>query len=164
MKFLIPFFLIFTTLFSSDDYELPQEFNKKSYEIGENLFEQKCTSCHVKYIDMNKVVRNFFHENNKLKLKAPTANQISFRLKQQIGDKTDIEFHLFETNDFLRNYIFAPDKSKSICLKGVIKYFDGMPSMKDVVKDDEVEHINHFLYFLEGFNGINKFFHDETIF
>ncbi len=164
MKFFIAIFLVFSVLFSSDDYELPEEFDKQTYEVGENIFEQKCTSCHVKFIDMNKVVRNFFHEDNKMNLKAPTANQISFRLKQQIGDKSDIEFHLYETADYLKSYVLAPDRSKSVCLEGVIKYFNGMPSMRGVVTEEEIESLNHFLYFLEGFNGINEYFHDETLF
>ena len=30
--------------------------------------------------------------------------------------------------------------------------------------EKEIEEVNHFLYFLEGFNGVNKFYHDETKF
>jgi hypothetical protein len=57
-----------------------------------------------------------------------------------------------------------PDRSKTICLEQVIRYFDTMPSLKGVVSQKEIEDLNHFIYFLEGFNGINEFFHDETIF
>ena len=32
--------------------------------------------------------------------KAPTGNEISFRLKQQIGGRDDMEFHLHQTEDF----------------------------------------------------------------
>ncbi|MEN8717384.1 MAG: hypothetical protein ABF301_01810 [Sulfurovum sp.] len=164
MKFFITSILLISALIANDDYEIPQEFDKQTYEIGQDIFEQKCTTCHVKFIDMNTVVRNFFHENNNMNLKAPTANQISFRLKQQIGDKSDIEFHLFETNDYLKSYVLDPNRSKTICLDGVIEYFDGMPSMRGIVSEEEIEQLNHFLYFLEGFNGINEHFHDETIF
>jgi hypothetical protein len=39
-----------------------------------------------------------------------------------------------------------------------------MPSMKGKITEKEIEEVNHFLYFLEGFNGVNKFYNDETKF
>jgi hypothetical protein len=36
--------------------------------------------------------------------------------------------------------------------------------MKGKITEKEIEEVNHFLYFLEGFNGVNKFYHDETKF
>lgn len=165
MKLLITIISMFTFLFSQvDDYEIPEEFNKMQYESGENIFDNKCSSCHVKYMEINKTVQNFFRNENSLNLKAPTANQISYRLKLRIGSKEDIEFHLHETNDFLQSFLMNPDRSKTICLEQVIRYFDTMPSLKGVVNQKEIEDLNHFIYFLEGFNGINEFFHDETIF
>lgn len=162
MKTIITILMFLGTVFASD---LPEEFNRELYNKGEKIFENKCTSCHEIYISMGSVVRNFFHENNDtLKLKAPTANQISFRLKQQIGDKNEMDFHLYETQSFLKDFLYTPNRAKTICLEGVIKYFETMPSMKDVVSEEEIENINHFLYFLEGFNGINEYYYDETKF
>ena len=54
--------------------------------------------------------------------------------------------------------------SKTICLEGVIRHFKVMPSMKGKITEKEIEEVNHFLYFLEGFNGVNKFYHDDTKF
>jgi hypothetical protein len=111
------------------------------------------------------LMKNFMEENNQtLKLKAPTGNEISFRLKQQVGHKEDMEFHLMQTNDFLKDYLFNPNLSKTICLEGVIRHFEVMPSMKGKITEEEIEEVNHFLYFLEGFNGINEYYHDETKF
>jgi hypothetical protein len=121
--------------------------------------------CHEKSMDIQLLMKNFLEEDNKLlNLKAPTGNEISFRLKQQIGSRDDIEFHLIQTNDFLVDYLFYPDKAKTICLEGVIRHFDTMPSQKGKVSEEEIEQVNHFLYFLEGFNGVNKYYHDETKF
>lgn len=69
-----------------------------------------------------------------------------------------------ETADFLVNYVNNPDKSKSICLEGVVKHFDTMPSLKGQISEEEIRTVNHFLYFLEGFNGVNKYYHKEDEF
>lgn len=145
--------------------DLPQEFDRELYEKGEKIFENKCMECHQKSMPIPLLMKNFIEENNKtLKLKAPTGNEISFRLKQQIGSREDIEFHLHQTNDFLKDYLYNPDLSKTICLEGVIRHFKVMPSMKGKITENEIEEVNYFLYFLEGFNGANEFYFDETKF
>ncbi len=146
-------------------YALPNQFDRERYLKGEKIFEQKCNNCHVKSMDIQLLMKNFFEENNKLlNLKAPTGNEISYRLKHQIGSMEDIEFHLEETADFLKDYLYYPDKSKTICLQGVIRHFDTMPSQKGKISLEEIEDVNFFLYFLEGFNDVNEFYHDETKF
>lgn len=145
--------------------ELPEEFDRELYNQGEKVFENKCMECHEKSMPIPLLMKNFIEENNKtLKLKAPTGNEISFRLKQQIGNKEDLEFHLHQTNDFLKDYLYNPDLSKTICLHGVIRHFKVMPSMKGKITENEIEEVNYFLYFLEGFNGVNEFYFDETKF
>ena len=145
--------------------ELPEEFDRELYNQGEKIFENKCMECHQKSMPIPLLMKNFIEENNKtLKLKAPTGNEISFRLKQQIGNKEDIEFHLHQTNEFLKDYLYNPDLSKTICLQGVIRHFKVMPSMKGKITEREIEGVNYFLYFLEGFNGVNEFYFDETKF
>ena len=162
MKNLLLTCAFISSIFASD---LPQEFDRELYEKGEKIFENKCMECHQKSMPIPLLMKNFIEENNKtLKLKAPTGNEISFRLKQQIGSREDIEFHLHQTNDFLKDYLFNPNLAKTICLEGVIKHFEVMPSMKDKITEEEIEEVNHFLYFLEGFNGINEYYHDETKF
>ena len=65
------------------------------YKDGEVIFKNKCSSCHGNFIAINTLKENFFEKNNKLlNLKAPTGNEISFRLKQQVGHKEDMEFHI----------------------------------------------------------------------
>ena len=145
--------------------ELPEEFDRELYNQGEKIFENKCMECHQKSMPIPLLMKNFIEENNKtLKLKAPTGNEISFRLKQQIGNKEDLEFHLHQTNEFLKDYLYNPDLSKTICLQGVIRHFKVMPSMKGKITEREIEGVNYFLYFLEGFNGVNEFYFDETKF
>lgn len=156
MKNLILIVLFTNLLFSSP----PEEFNKAQYNEGEIIFDNKCSSCHEKSMPIGLLMKNFVEENNQLlKLKAPTGNEISYRLKSQIGNKEDIEFHLMETGDFLVDYLFYPNKEKTICLESVIRHFDTMPSMKGKITEEDIRKVGYFLYFLEGFNGVNKYFH-----
>ena len=159
MKFIIVISMFFSCIFASP----PEIFEKDRYEIGEQVFDNKCSSCHVKSMNIGVLMNNFIeHDNKILKLKAPTGNEISYRLKSQVGSREDIEFHIEETADFVKDYIINPDKAKTICLEGVIKHFDTMPSMKGKISEEEVEDVSYFLYFLEGFNGVNKYyFKDE---
>jgi hypothetical protein len=161
MKTIVSLLVFLSAVFASD---VPEEFDKLLYEKGEKVFEKKCMECHEKYMDIPLLMKNFIEENNKLlNLKAPTGNEISFRLKQQIGHRDDIEFQLHQTEEFMKDYLFNPDRAKTICLEGVIRHFKTMPSLKGKVSEEEIYQVNHYLYFLEGFNGINSFFHKEEL-
>jgi hypothetical protein len=158
MKVIFTLLLLVGYIFASP----VEEFDKELYKKGEQIFDNKCATCHVKYLDMQTLLKNFLEENNKtLNLKAPTGNQISYRLKSQIGSRDDIEFHIEEINDFLKDYLYNPNKEKTVCLTGVIDHFDTMPSMEGVVSEEEIEEVGNFLYFLEGFNDVNKYYHKD---
>ena len=115
---------------------------------GEVLFEKKCASCHMPFIPMSKLKENFMDWNNTLlKLKAPTLNQLSYRLKQRIGDpKGDEDIHLMEVTAFMSDYVLHPDKQKSVCMEEVIRNFDTMPSLQGKVTADELDAIGDYLY------------------
>lgn len=88
--------LSFLVFLLSSLLALPQEFNRDIYDKGEKIFDNKCSECHVKYMNIQLLMKNFIEENNELlNLKAPTGNEISFRLKSQIGTKDEIEFQLY---------------------------------------------------------------------
>ena len=160
MKTIILIIACISALFA----EPPVEFDKEKYKIGEMVFDNKCSSCHEKSMDIGLLMHNFIEKDNKLlNLKAPTGNEISYRLKSQLGSMDDIEFQIEETADFLIDYLYNPDKSKTICLEGVIRHFDTMPSMKGKISEEEIIEVNHFLYFLQGFNGVNKYYHNDDL-
>lgn len=157
--------LLLVVLMISSLVALPDEFDREIYNKGEKVFEKKCSECHVKSMDIQLLMKNFIEEDNKLlNLKAPTGNEISFRLKSQIGSRDDIEFQLIEAMDFVKDYLYNPNKAKTICLEGVIRHFDTMPSMKGKISEEEIEDVTFFLYFLEGFNRVNKYYHNEEEF
>jgi len=110
--------LFFTTLFAKS---------------SEKIFENKCEQCHVKFIPMGKLKENFIEYNNtKLKLKAPTLNMLSFRLKEQIGSmENDREFYQFQVVEFIKSYVKDPDPKKSLCMDKVWRLFHTMHSMKN---------------------------------
>ena len=117
---------------------------------GKVLFEKKCASCHTPYIPMSKLKENFEHNNTILHLKAPTLNQLSYRLKKRIGDPTgDEEIHRMEVTAFLGDYIVHPDKAKSVCLDEVVRNFETMPSLKGKITEEEIEEIGTYLYDFE---------------
>lgn len=115
---------------------------------GKELFTQKCAACHTPFIPMSKLKENFLDANNTiLKLNAPTLNQLSYRLKQRIGDpKGDNDMHRMEVTAFMSDYVIHPDKDKSVCLEDVLRHFETMPSQKGKVTEDELEEIGTYLY------------------
>lgn len=115
---------------------------------GESVYKAKCASCHAGYISMGELKENFVEYNNtKLNLKGPTLNQLSFRLKQNIGDpKGDKEFHLMEVVEFVKDYVIHPDIQKSVCMDEVKEAFGVMPSMKGQISDEELEAVAEYIY------------------
>jgi len=127
---------------------------------GKVLFEKHCVSCHTPFIAMSKLKENFLdHNNTLLKLKAPTLNQLSYRLKQRIGDpKGDEDMHRMEVTAFMGDYVYHPDKDKSVCLDDVMQHFNTMPSLKGKVSEDELEEIGTYLYDFD-----NKVVEDKSV-
>lgn len=115
---------------------------------GKELYDAKCLSCHARYIPMSKLKENYLdHNNTLLHLKAPTLNQLSYRLKQRIGNpKGDEDIHRMEVAAFITDYVFYPDKSKSVCLADVMQHFKTMPSMKGKITEDALEEVSNYIY------------------
>jgi len=115
---------------------------------GKDLYNKKCVSCHQEFISMDTLKKNFLdHNNTLLKLKAPTLNQLSYRLKQRIGDpKGDNDMHRMEVTAFMSDYVIHPDRSKSVCLDDVMQHFETMLSLEGKVSDEELEEIGTYLY------------------
>lgn len=116
---------------------------------GEEVYNKKCSSCHQLYFPVDELMKNFMEYNNTLlNLKAPTINQLSYRLKQRIGDPTgDKDIQLMEVTSFIQDYLFYPDKQKSICLPEIASYFETMPSFKGKLTEDEIEAVSEWIYF-----------------
>lgn len=115
---------------------------------GKTVYENKCASCHQEFLSIDALKENFVdHNNTKLKLKGPTINQLSFRLKQNIGDPHgDEEIHLMEVSEFIKEYVYEPNKEKSICMDEVIEAFETMPSLKGQVSEDELDEVSEWIY------------------
>jgi len=115
---------------------------------GEVIYKEKCVTCHEGFIPMGQLKENFVEYNNtKLKLKGPTLNQLSFRLKQKIGDpKGDEDIHLMEVQEFIKDYVYNPDKQKSVCMDEVLAAFDTMPSMKGQIDEEALEEVASYIY------------------
>jgi transcriptional regulator NrdR family protein len=116
---------------------------------GEAVFERDCAVCHERFIPMETLAENFMKQENRLlNLKAPTVNQLAFRIKDRIGDPSgDEEFHLMEVVEYIKDYLYYPDKQKSVCLEDVIRHFDTKESMLGKVNEADLEAVAEWIYY-----------------
>lgn len=125
-------------------------FINSLFASGYKVYKNKCSSCHQEYVEVPKLIENFEKNNTILNLKAPTINQLSFRLKQMIGDRElDEEIHLFEVSEFIKDYVINPDKDKSVCLDIVISNFETMESMRGKITTEELEMVSEWIYYFD---------------
>ncbi|AKF24444.1 hypothetical protein YH65_02825 [Sulfurovum lithotrophicum] len=114
---------------------------------GEEVFKQKCASCHQYYVPQNKIIANAKHDNKDLNLAAPTLTEMSFMIKDQVGDRAlDAEGQKFQIEEWLTDYLNAPTKDKGVIPDEFTRFFEVMPSMKGQLNEDEVEALTDFIY------------------
>jgi len=111
--------------------------DKKAVEeakANEALFTTYCSSCHTTVVGVNesggKVTPIY---------EAPYVKDVMSKLKAET--KTKEEFITF-----IKDYINAPDKRKSLYGKRAIKDFGLMPSLKGVMTDSEATGLAEYLY------------------
>jgi thioredoxin-related protein len=111
----------------------------------EEIFKTQCGVCHVDYISQNRLIENYEHNNSDLNLTAPTLTEISFRLRDQVGDRrADKESQVMEIEDFLLDYLNRPNREKSILSKDVLKHFKTMP--KQHLTEDDAELLSEYMF------------------
>ena len=103
-------------------------------QSGEALFTNYCASCHTTVVGVNesggKVTPIY---------EAPYAKNVINKLKSET--KTKKEFITF-----IKDYINAPDKRKSLYGKKAIKDFGLMPSLKGAMTDSESTILAEYMY------------------
>ncbi|HFQ62533.1 MAG TPA: DUF255 domain-containing protein [Epsilonproteobacteria bacterium] len=115
---------------------------------GEDVYNHICAKCHQGYVPADELAKNFFEDNNTLlHLKAPTISQISYSMKQKIGDPmADDDIRRMEVSAFIADYIIYPDKQKSVLNPRIGKFFKTMPSLKGKLSTEDIEAISNFVY------------------
>ena len=120
------------------------------YETGKKIFKQKCASCHTGYISGKVLEENFYKKDNKLlKLKAPTVNMLSYFLvtsSSRIGDKNDPDMQRIELEEFIKDYLYQPNRNNSVIREEFLKYFDKKESMKGRVSEAEISNITDYIF------------------
>jgi len=113
---------------------------------GEEIFKKRCSSCHKTYIPQPKLLKNYFEtDNRELNLSAPTLVELSYWLRDRVGDrKADRESQIMEIEDFLYSYLNSPDRNKSIIPKDILKFFPTMPPIK--ITEEESEALSLYLF------------------
>jgi thioredoxin-related protein len=130
------------------------------YGTGKKIFQEKCSSCHGKHIDPKILKINFYEKNNELlKLRVPTVNMLAYALKDSplhVGDKSDPEMQKYEITEFMKDYLYNPNKEDSICDPLISKYYDKKESMKGKISEEEIENIADFLFEYRKYHKKNK--------
>ena len=118
------------------------------YEEGKKIFDQKCASCHAAFIPAKTIKDNFFNKKNTLlNMKAPSVNMLAYALidsPTHIGDKDDPEMQEMEIEEFLKDYLYAPNPENSICDPRIMKYYEPKKSLKGEVTPEEILHLTQF--------------------
>ncbi len=112
---------------------------------AEKVFKNRCGLCHREYLPQSKLISNYENNNSDLNLTAPTLTELSFRLRDQVGDRrADKESQLLEIEDFLMEYLTHPDRNRTILFDKTIENFKTMPSMK--ITEEEVELLAPYMF------------------
>jgi len=130
------------------------------------IFKIQCGSCHLGYIPQSKLIKNYENNNSDLNLTAPTLTELSFRLREKIGDRrADKESQVLEIEDFLLDYVNHPDKKKSILRERVLKHFKTMPKQK--LSEDDAELLSEYMFdFSEKMiveHSVKRYGYDEAL-
>jgi len=135
---------------------------------GEEVFKRKCASCHHPYyIPQSKLNVNYQNGNKELNLSAPTLTELSFRLKDQVGDRTtDAEGQKFEIEEWLGAFLKNPSaNAKSILPKRTRAVFADMPPVD--VEEEELEALADFMYeYAEKMmieHGVKRYDYEEAL-
>jgi len=132
---------------------------------GEAVFEAKCASCHSGYIPQSRLNANYRHHNRDLNLSAPTLTELSFRLKDQVGDRTiDAEGQKFEIEEWLTDFLKNPGSKKTILRPETRAVYTEMPPVE--VTEDEAEALADYMYaYAEKMmiaHGVKRYRFDEA--
>jgi len=116
-----------------------------SFDNAEKFFKVECGSCHIDYIPQSKLIENYEHNNSDLNLTAPTLTELSFRLREQVGDRrADKETQVMEIEDFLLDYVNHPKLKKSILRKKLLRQFKIMPEQN--LTEDDAELLSEYMF------------------
>lgn len=97
---------------------------------GELLFEQKCSSCHMKQRPHVDLIHTMV---------APPAMGMMFHVTAAKTTKK-------EAVDFIVDYVFEPSRAKALCMSQSIDRFGLMPSQKGTLSHNEATRIAEYLY------------------
>lgn len=135
------------------------------FKEGQKIFENKCSSCHGNFVEINVLKENFFEKNNKLlNLKAPTVNMLAYAIMEspkKVGDLDDIEMRQIEIEKFLKSYLETPDRFNSICDEHILHFYETKKSMKGQLSQEDYKNLS--IFFMEYKQNLEKKVEDKKV-
>ena len=95
---------------------------------GENLFDSKCSMCHMKTMPEDKSA-----------LIAPALFGVMRHVKMSYPKKDDALV-------FMNDYVMNPSKAKAVCMPQKMQKFGLMPSQKGNLTQEELQTITSWMY------------------
>jgi cytochrome c len=99
------------------------------------LIEKKCAQCH----NLDLPPKSFANEV------APPMMAVAFHV-QSFMDVSDESLRIPKAVEFVKDYVFAPSKSKSLCDEASLKSYGLMPSQKGNLSEGELDAIARYLF------------------
>jgi hypothetical protein len=97
---------------------------------GATLFEQKCSSCHLKQRP---------HIDQMHLMAAPPIQGVMFHVSKKYPTKK-------EAVEFITDYVFNPERNKAVCMAHSIEKFGIMSSQKGNLTPQEAKFIAEYLF------------------
>ncbi len=127
-----------------------------NYKKGEEIFKEKCSSCHSGYIPIKRLKDNFFQKNNQLlHLKAPTINMLVYAIMKspkKIGSEKDNEMRQVEIEEYLKDCLRHPNSLDTLFNKNINHYFESKPPIMNL--DDSS--ISSLAQYIMGYSSHHK--------
>lgn len=119
MKPLIASFMLCTSIFASEGYE---------------VYKKHCASCHLVMLPVEEPARSKAFDT----MKAPTMRMVSMRLKMMINIHNEDPFIQEKvTKAFIKEYIEYPDEEYAICMQKMLDDFGVMTPVKGLSHEEK---------------------------
>ena len=121
-----------------------------SYDMGKKVFDKKCASCHVEFIQTDKLIKNIISKNKVLNLKAPTFNRLVHKIlhgKKAVVSDIDMDFvKKQDIAEYLEDYLTFPRFSISVSNVRSRKLYPKKKSLRGKITPTEYSNLVDYIF------------------